>query len=451
MSKWQISIGVLGLILIAAGYTVSSQLFNGSFSEMHQLFYAMAFILASVISGTYLFYKGSVSFLFHLLRKRKNGYLNVNEVLSLSTIMFRMKSNALLLTIITTVSALAIGLLSLSYISYYSAEKTAQNYVASDFSMTNLEDAEQFKKALESHGIAYDETVIEAVQARVNLKDILSSSVRGLNVDPTQLEIAVIRDSAVEGIELGEDEVTLTGTNDLLQKFIMLKDTGLIELEGKSVISVLHYLGLQKEHLLSGYFTNGGLPVAIVDDNVFEQLKKDLDPVLQKKSSHHIGIVLHDEGELKKANDVFNETKRSGSEAYSRLNMSDHHKGNMGLMMFIVGFLGLTFLITSGCILYFKQMGESEEEKHSFTILRKLGFTQEDLTKGIQAKQGFNFGIPLCVGLLHSYFAVKSGWFFFGAELWIPMIVVMVLYAGLYSLFGLLSFQHYKKVIKEAL
>ncbi len=119
--------------------------------------------------------------------------------------------------------------------------------------------------------------------------------------------------------------------------------------------------------------------------------------------------------------------------------------------MFIVGFLGLTFLITSGCILYFKQLDESEEEKGSFTILRKLGFTQEDLLKGIQVKQMYNFGIPLLFGLLHSYFAVQSGWFWFGTELWTPMIIVMILYTALYSIFGVLSVLYYKKVIKEAL
>ena len=136
---------------------------------------------------------------------------------------------------------------------------------------------------------------------------------------------------------------------------------------------------------------------------------------------------------------------------YSRLEMSNNQKKNMGLIMFIVGFLGLTFLITSGCILYFKQMDESEEEKSNYTILRKLGFTQGDLLKGIQAKQIFNFGIPLVIGLLHSYFAVQSGWFFFGTELWTPMIIVMLLYTALYSIFGILSVLYYKKVIKEAL
>ncbi len=61
--------------------------------------------------------------------------------------------------------------------------------------------------------------------------------------------------------------------------------------------------------------------------------------------------------------------------ALSQFETADTQKKNMGLIMFIVGFLGLTFLITSGCILYFKQMGECEDEKADYTILRKLGFT----------------------------------------------------------------------------
>ncbi|MEH7580536.1 FtsX-like permease family protein, partial [Priestia megaterium] len=105
----------------------------------------------------------------------------------------------------------------------------------------------------------------------------------------------------------------------------------------------------------------------------------------------------------------------------------------------------------SGCILYFKQMDESEDEKPNYTILRKLGFTEKDLLTGIMIKQLFNFGIPLTLGLLHSYFAVQSGWFLFGTEVWMPMIIVMIVYTALYSIFGILSVLYYKKIIKEAL
>ena len=452
VSIFEMFIGIFGLLLIGIGYYVSSKLFGGDFVTMNELFLAMIFILGSVIIGTYLFYKGSVRFIFYLIRKKKDGYLNINEVLSLSSIMFRMKSNALLLTIITTVSALAIGLLSLSYISYYSAEKSAKNNVAADFSITNTQDAEKYKETLMTNQIEFKEKKIDVIQVQANLEKIMDTNLKGINFDPNLMVIPVISDMVVEEIDLSSSETLFTGNHDMLQKMMSIKDSGQIELKGQHEVIQLNYLGLNKDFIISYNFTNGGLPVAIVDETVFERLMNDVDPAIQKESSIYIGIDINDKANLEKANELFKEmTFSDHSLHYSRLEMSNNQKKNMGLIMFIVGFLGLTFLITSGCILYFKQMDESEEEKPNYTILRKLGFTQGDLLKGIQAKQLFNFGIPLVIGLLHSYFAVQSGWFLFGTELWTPMIIVMLLYTALYSIFGILSVLYYKKVIKEAL
>ncbi|WP_141993971.1 ABC transporter permease [Bacillus sp. B4EP4a] len=452
VSMFEMILGIFGIILIIAGYVVSSKLFDGAFTEMTELFMAMIFILATVIIGTYLFYKGSVSFIFNIIRKKKNGYLNINEVLSLSSIMFRMKSNAILLTIITTVSALAIGLLSLSYISYYSAEKMAQSSIPTDFSMTDRGDANTFKEALSDSKIDYDEKVIDVIQVDVNVKEIMETSLEGVNFDPDIMTVPVISDESVKGINLAEDETLFSGYSNMMEKVMSLKDSGKIELKGKNEAIPQTYMGLNDDSILSYYFTNGGLPVAIVDQTIFDRLKKDVDPKIQKVSSVNIGIDVKDEAELEKANDLFN--KMSFKEEHvndSQFEMFNTQKKNMGLIMFIVAFLGLTFLITSGCILYFKQMDESEGEKSNYTILRKLGFTRGDLLRGIQAKQVFNFGIPLVIGLLHSYFAVQSGWFLFGTEVWTPMIIVMALYTALYSIFGILSVFHYKKVIKESL
>ncbi|SNT32987.1 bacitracin transport system permease protein [Bacillus sp. OK838] len=452
VSMFEAIIGIFGIILIIAGYAVSAKLFDGAFSDMTELFMAMIFILATVIIGTYLFYKGSVSFIFNIIRKKKNGYLNINEVLSLSSIMFRMKSNAVLLTIITTVSALAIGLLSLSYISYYSAEKSAQSSIPTDFSMTDMKDADAFKEALSASDIDYDAKVIDVIQVDANVKEIMETSLDEVNFDPNIMTVPVISDESVKGINLAEDETLFSGYSNMMEKVMSLKDSGKIELKGKNEVIPLTYMGLKDDTFLHYYFTHGGLPVVIVDQTIFDRLKKDVDPKIQMVSSVNIGIDVKDEAELKKANDIFN--KMSFKEEHvndSQLEMFNTQKKNMGLIMFIVGFLGLTFLVTSGCILYFKQMDESENEKSNYTILRKLGFTRGDLLKGIQAKQVFNFGIPLIVGLLHSYFAVQSGWFFFGTEVWTPMIIVMALYTALYSIFGILSVFHYKKVIKESL
>ncbi|WP_160724342.1 FtsX-like permease family protein [Bacillus sp. USDA818B3_A] len=452
MSVLEIVMGILGLLAIISGYYISSKLFSGDFITMTELFLAMIYILGSVIIGTYLFYKGSVSFIFNMIRRKKDGYLTINQVLSLSSIMFRMKSNALLLTVITTLSALAIGLLSLSYISYYSAEKMAKSQTAGDFAITNANDAARFEDALGREDIGFAEKRIEVLQVSANLKNIMDTNLEGAMVDPSALPLPMISEENVENIDVGADETIFTGYNDILQKLMNLKDTGLVELKGQTETISLRYLELRKDFVVSGYFTNGGQPIAIVDESVFKRLKQDINPAIQKKTSLFVGFTLKDENQIKKANQVYKDLSFDNNDLNSsRLEISNKQKKTMGLIMFIVGFLGLTFLITSGCILYFKQMGESEEEKPNYTILRKLGFTEGDLLKGIQTKQLFNFGIPLVVGLLHSYFAVQSGWFLFGTEVWTPMILVMVLYTGLYSIFGILSVLYYKKVIHGSL
>ncbi|PTY77610.1 bacitracin ABC transporter permease [Heyndrickxia sporothermodurans] len=452
ISVFEVLIGVIGIVLIISGYYVSSKLFDGDFSTTNELFMAMIFILGSVIIGTYLFYKGSVTFITNVIRKKKGGYLNINEVLSLSSIMFRMKSNALLLTIITTVSALAIGLLSLSYISYYSAEKTAEQNVPTHFSLINDKDTNEFEKALDAKKIAYNEKRMEVIQVDIDISKIMVSNFKELKSDPSAMTFPVISDKSLSDVDLSKDETLFSGLDGMLSKVMSLKDSGTIVLKGKKERIPQKYIGLKDKFILPYTFTYGGLPVAVVDDTVFQQLKSDLDPEIQFDQSYYVGIDIKDDANLKKANNTFKGLHLDDHPGnLSRLLMSSSQKQSMGLIMFIVGFLGLTFLITSGCILYFKQMDESEDEKPNYTILRKLGFTQIDLLKGIQAKQLFNFGIPLAIGLLHSYFAVKSGWFIFGTELWTPMIAVMVLYTVLYSIFGILSVLYYKKVIKDAL
>ncbi|MGG4217112.1 ABC transporter permease [Paenibacillus jamilae] len=447
---FEMIIGIIGISLIALGYYVSSRLFGGDFTSMNELFMAMVFILGSVIIGTFLFYKGSIRFISNIIRKSKGGYLNIHEVLSLSSIMFRMKSNALLLTIITTVSALAIGLLSLSYITYYSADQAAEDNVPSHFAMTNVPDAEKFKTLLHKHDIKYREKKIEVIQVSVNTAQIMDTPVEDLNVDADSMTLPVISDQSVEGTDVAPGQTILTGYNDFLQKFMSLKDFGPLDLKGKTEVIHQQYLGLKKDYVIPYYFAAGGLPTVIVDETIFERLKKDVNPEIQKKSSLYIGIDMLDAAQIEEGDRLF-AAAHFNDQQTSRLEMSSDQKRTMGVIMFVVGFLGLTFLITSGCILYFKQMDESEDEKANYTVLRKLGFTQSDLLRGIKIKQFFNFGIPLVIGLSHSYFAVQSGWFLFGTEIWMPMILVMVLYTALYSIFGVLSILYYKKVIKSAL
>ncbi|MGV2883727.1 MULTISPECIES: ABC transporter permease [Paenibacillus] len=445
LSVGQILMGILGIALIVFGYILSARLFSVEKLDMQQLMYTMILILFSVILGTYLFYKGSVSFIFNMIRKSKKGYLSINEVLSLSSIMFRMKSNALLLTIITTVSALAIGMLSLSYISYYSAEAQAKESLPEDFSFAQAEVKDRFIAELDNKQIPYEEKHRQPLYIEIDAHKVMN--------DSTMEELlfsSVVSDSMVDNIDLKPGEVIFMGYGNVIQQFFSIRDEGPIVLHGLKNTIDQHLIGTVKQGVLPVYYTKG-TPVAVVDESVYAELAQDLDPKIQEvERTDYYGVQITDSGQDENAYAIFADLQLQAP-SFSQIEFRNNQRTSMGLIMFIVGFLGLTFLITSGCILYFKQMNESEEEKSNYTILRKLGFTQGNLLRGIQFKQLFNFGIPLVVGLSHSYFAVKSGWFFFGTELATPTVIVMIVYTLLYSIFGLLSIWYYKRVIKESL
>lgn len=443
ISVWDIIIGVLGLAFIGAGYAYSARLFSGDLTSMTQLMIAMITILGLVIIGSYLFYKGSVRFLFNLIRKGKNGYLSINQVLSLSSIMFRMRSNALLLTVITTVSALAIGLLSLSYISFYSTDKMAKEHSPHDFGFVASADGSKFTGELKKSGIGYNEVSNTPLKINVDLTRFIDTG--SLATRDTQL--SVISDKSIAGSDIAPGEARFI-ISPTMERFLAPKHNGQVELllEGDSL--VLAVTDISNQSVLPYKYGE----VLVVDESDYQKVLATIKPDTKSgnKLEQYQGIELTDKSQMEEANRIFQQIE-SESNSFSQYQNKMDQRTNMGLIMFIVGFLGLTFLITSGCILYFKQMDESEEEKAGYTILRKLGFTQVDLLRGIQFKQMFNFGIPLVVGLSHSYFAVKSGWFFFGTEMMTPTILVMLLYTALYSIFGLLSVLYYKRVIQEAL
>lgn len=196
--------------------------------------------------------------------------------------MFRMKSNAVLLTVITTVSALALGLLSLSYISFYSAEKSAKLYVPSDFILTDIQEADQFKEALTAENLMFTEKITEVIQVDANMEKVLGETPKSSGIVSKIMTLPVISENELEGIDVSPDETYFTKTSSALDNLISMKDEGPIEFKGAHEVIPQTYTTINKDAPILGYFTGGGLPVAIVDETVFERLQNNLDPALQK-------------------------------------------------------------------------------------------------------------------------------------------------------------------------
>lgn len=462
----QMLLGFIGLVLIGYGYYLSTTLFELESDNVNMLFYKMIAILGSTIGGTYFVFRFSVAFVLELIRKRKRGHLSIQDVLSLSPIMHRMKSNAMSLTTITVISATALGILCLSYISYYSAGSSAKQSIPFDYIVLN-DQGEAFIEVLKEKKIEFTQTDIEILDVEVEKKNLFVDDIpAGFSVE-TKGFMSITKLSDVQKVLpkliLKEGEGYITGYSSMMSEIIKWeanKPVQLTTLAGEENLSIKELIA----DSVLGYFLTGGGETLVVTDEKFEKLATDSSIQEQTFWSKQVGIDLVDRSQLKEVQTIYEKTTNNGhfevtkdngtintvdmgSQEEFRLSMLDVY----GLIIFVTGFLGLAFLMTTGSILYFKQMTEAEEERASYTVLRKIGFTANELMKGIYIKQLFSFGVPLVIGLAHSYFAVKSGWMLFGTELVMPLLITMSIYVILYSIFAFLTIGYYRKVVKDSL
>lgn len=460
-NAFQMFLGFVGLISIGYGYYLSTTLLDFNLTA-NVLLFKMVSVLALTVGGTYFVFRFSVALILNLVRKSKKGLMSIQDVLSLSTIMHRMKANAMSLTTITVLSATTLAILTLTYISYYSADSVAKQAVPYDYIMyedTGFELVEEFDK----EGIEYTRYDVDILAVPSDVRPLLVKDAALNKTISTELGVQVVSLKAIQdklpNIQLQEGEGYILGYDSLSAENIRIEAQKPIQFNtstGKEEIFIKEVI---EERLIPDYHYYGFFTV-VVADSYFQKLLND--PLT--KNQKIVGTDLKEENQLLKAQEVFEANKVSvelpipgndlATKTVSVESQENYRKDmldSLGMTIFISGFLGLAFLIATGSILYFKQMSEADEEKGTYKILRKMGFTTNEIMSGIRRKQLFNFGFPLIIGLAHSYFAVKSGWILFGTELVAPLLITMGIYIVLYSIFAILSAGYYRKVVEAAL
>ncbi|KGR75311.1 ABC transporter permease [Ureibacillus sinduriensis] len=462
-SIFQSVVGLLGLLLIAFGYYQSTLLFDvekqGIFNN---LFLHMIIILGSTVLGTFLFFRYSVSLIMNLIRAKKSGHLKVRDVMAVTPIMHRMKGNSKSLTLITILTGLAVGIMSLSYISYYSAGENARQVSPYDYILLNNQGTE-FIDQLEREGIEFEQDTYQISNVMLDISELVSNHLKEITLVSGDSETTVVSLSDFQqvapDVQLEKGEALITSYVSVLAEVLPIHPGRDIKVKAGESEIPLYITDVREDNLVSGRVTMGS-PILVVTDETFDKIRLD-NAAEEFKFTSQIGINLADSKDTEKAEEIYQNladkraiANESNDDSFIQQSYEEVRKNNitsLGLTIFVTAFLGLAFLLTTGSILYFKQMAEAEEERESYKILRKIGFSTNDLLKGIYAKQAFNFGMPLAIGLLHSYFAVKSGWFLFGSELVAPLVITMTLYVIMYTMFAILSIQYYKRVVKESL
>lgn len=463
----QMTIGAFGIVAIISGYYLSTQLFAAE--QVMDLLTNMILILVLTIGGTFLVFRFSVSFIMNVLRLRKKGHLHLVDVVAFTPIMHRMKGNAKSLTLIAVLTAVSLAISTLSYISYYSIDSQVAQTMPSEIVVYD-EAGEQFMTTLREEGISFTVQSMGVKKASLYMEDIVEKNLLNTPFDDGTTLITLMQLSDVQKLypeySVEGSSVNITNYANILVELMPLKTDGETTLYFGNEQQRIYIQDVYQDAVATIPLTDGG-PVAVVTDELYAKIKPLTEGQPGYVALHTQHLLTIEDEQLERATELYNEanlqelrytvTDVDGTtrENYfiQRTFSEQRHAAllTFGVTIFTTAFLGLAFLLTTCSILYFKQMSEADEEKAAYTTLRKVGFSEQEMMRSIYVKQAFNFGIPLFIGLLHSYFAVKSGWFLFGSELVAPMLIIMSLYLLMYIVFMLLSIRYYKRVIREAL
>ncbi|MFS0577417.1 FtsX-like permease family protein [Sporosarcina sp. 179-K 3D1 HS] len=445
-------LAILGVALIAFGYWLSGRMINVLF------FFNMLAVLFSTILGTYLVFRVTISWFLFQIRKRKQGHLGLHNSLSLASLMHRMKGNANSLTIITVLSAMTLTMLAGAFSLYYASATETRYVMPFDFMFEgesspwfNAEDVslEEFEAGLIEQGIDYTTANLEllSVQGRFEkgiFPEFLSPTEEiygAYFVNAKQLQQAGLR---VETPEEGKSIFHSAGIKPIAKDIRIPFEMYVTNVEGERTFTVVEYG--------EGDVVNNSFGEQfVVNEADFEAYKRTMPSESEVREVQVFNIV-HKE-QLPAASAIRTQNWQDGTWArgVDYYTMYKNAIESNGLLIFIAGFLGLVFLISTGSILYFKQMTEAEQERSSYGTLRQLGFTIQDIMRGIIRKQVFVFGLPLLIGLLHSVFAIKAASFLFTSDITVPAAIAMGIYVLIYLIFAFLTVGYYRKTVKASL
>lgn len=428
----EVIFGVLGIVMIGVGYYISTEMF-GKFLNM--VIYSPFIILFLTVLGAYLFFRSSVSLIFKTLKRSKKGNVSITDVVFTSSIMHRMKKNALSLTIIATISAVTVTVLCFGAISKSTMDENTKLMAPHDLNFKDSKQAKQFESKLQKAHIEVKKDYKEVTRGDILNDQVFQKSNMGNMKTLFVTSNQYFNDKAVSGNKAKLINLA-AGTGIVkydLNKEIQLKN---------SHTETFKVIGDSNKATFMSEVSYGG-PVLLVSSDKYEQIKQE-----GKETNKQYGYDLKHHTDLTKATKIAQSIEPSiQSQGVIKQEMNE----SVGILLFVTSFLGLAFLVAAGCIIYIKQMDETEDEIPNFRILRKIGYTHQDMLKGLGLKVIFNFGLPLVVSLMHAYFAAKAFMGIYNATSMTPVYVVMIVYSIVYCIFAIMSFIHSSRIVKHSI
>ncbi|NFR85356.1 MULTISPECIES: FtsX-like permease family protein [unclassified Clostridium] len=406
-------LAISGAIELILGYgiaiTVKSPI------EALQVFFIAVLL---VMAGTYsTFSSGSIAVL-NLLKKNKKFFYKPNNFISVSSMIYRMKQNAMGLANICILSTAVILTVSTTVCLYVDQESSLKNQHPQDISISiengskeNIDSLNHIiNEEIKYNNINLDNKItfnyIEMITIKngdafeVAEKDMSNiSKLCGLTVltleDYNQIEG---KNSSLENNEV----LIFSQEGDFNEQVINI---GQKEYKIQDELNSMKFINKQDTAMIKGYY------IVVKNNDILKSIYKDMTNEDLENTKYSISFDVNGDKNYimnfcsdisSKVNEIYN-----GDFTSIYTDREDFYTINGGFL-FIGVFLGLLFTMATVLIIYYKQISEGYDDSKRFNIMQKVGMSKEEVKKTISKQILMVFFLPLITAVIHMAFAFKE-------------------------------------------
>ncbi|MBK5507715.1 FtsX-like permease family protein [Bacillus sp. TH12] len=417
--KPSISISLFGAICLLGGYilAVNPKYFFSINPQVGVIYMVSSiFVIPALVTiGTYFFFSQISFLLIYILKKRRNFYMKRINMLWISDLASRIRTNINMLFIVAMLSTIAFTMITFLYgfgkftkldvtrsspfpFSYFSYDANPfankhltwleQQLQKENFSYKKIE-ADLYETPLkEDEGITAYNDVYAMKQSDYNK---LAASLRMKQLFMSDNEAYVLSDSAYFTLfsqfepSFNRKSITLSSTNTILQ--------------------------------VKGYEQVGAIPsnfsyqTLILPDVVVNNL-----PSTTKHISAYNYNVQNWEKTYKIANDFMKKIQKDRQEFQYEGPLIRPYESADSLYRitsgsaayFLIGtFLGVIFFIGAGSVLYFRMYTDLTNEQEKYVAISKIGVTNAEMKRSATIQLSILFFVPYVMASIHTMFATK--------------------------------------------
>ncbi len=417
--KSKFILGTLGFIILCYGYYISITS-EGRLESFYKFFPAVIL----VIFGTYLLFIAFSILILKLLKRNRNLYYKAKNFLSISGMLYRMKSNAVSLASIALLATSIIVTLSSTLTINSGIKEVAKSIDPQDFFVEFLIDDDREKDWIELGNRKKREvseflnTILkdgEKIKDLKIYKHIFLQPVLNENgkLVPLGKKRAVAQYLFVEILDEYNEK---NNTNYTLKDDEVLYSSNLKSLYKPDNLELAgqNYKLVKIPDETPKHIAADSIKIIVKDDETFAKMEK----AYEKGAGYFYNLRfsfdtenVKDKGEfferLQNSFNYRNTDKKDGTRmsfSSKEINKNIMYEINGGFL-FLGAIISLIFITGTILITYYKQISEGFEDKQNYQIMKNVGLPDKMIKNSLRTQILWIFFLPLIVAMTHSAFA----------------------------------------------